>query len=105
MTTYQWKFLDLFAKDGKLAGVRYLITATEGSNNVQSEGNHTFSEGIVNLPFEQIKEENLIDWLEKDTTHNEVNAIKLNLQNQLKNLDISLKVDFPWLAGTFTPQV
>jgi hypothetical protein len=95
-----WKILEITAE---AKSIRYLISATDGVNTVSSEGNHTFSEGIVNLPFEQIKETNLIDWLQKDIIKDGVNPIKLNLENQLKNLETK-KVDLPWLAGTFTPQ-
>jgi hypothetical protein len=44
----------------------------------------------------------LIGWLESDTTKDDVNALKLNLEKQLKALETAKKVDFPWLANTFT---
>ena len=93
MITFQWKILDLFA-DCK--GVKYFVKATDGTNTVESEGNSYFAESTVNMPFEQIKESNLIDWIAKD-------AIKSNLEAQLKALDSDKKVEFPWLADTFTP--
>jgi hypothetical protein len=93
MFNYQWKILELFA-DCK--GVKYLASATDDKNTIQTEGNCYFQEGIVNLPFDQIKEQNLIDWIDKD-------AIKSNLEAQLKALESNKKVDFPWLADTFTP--
>ena len=97
---FTWKILELFAE---CKGVKYYISATDGKNIVETEGNHIFSDGIVNISFEQIKETNLIDWLNSDTTKDGVNAIKLNLQNQLKVLESEQKVSFPWLADTFTP--
>jgi hypothetical protein len=93
MTSYKWQILELFA-DCK--GVKYFVIATDGKNKVESEGNSYFADGIVNIPFEQIKESNLIDWIAKD-------AIKSNLEAQLKALDSDKKVEFPWLADTFTP--
>lgn len=97
---FTWKILSI---SDAAKSVQYLLSATDGTNTVETQGNHTFSDGIVNLPFEQIKEANLIDWLNQDTTQDDVNAIKLNLENQLKSLDSNKKVDFPWLAETFTP--
>ena len=88
-----WKILELFA-DCK--GVKYYVKATNGQNSVEHEGNFLFVEGTVNLPFEQIKEQNLIDWIDKD-------AIKSNLQTQLQAMDSDKKIEFPWLADTFTP--
>ena len=93
MTTFEWKILELFA-DCK--GVKYYVKATDGQNFVESEGNGYFAENAINIPFEQIKESNLIEWLFKDD-------IKSNLETQLKALDSDKKVEFPWLADTFTP--
>jgi hypothetical protein len=99
---FTWKILDLFANDDKLVGVRYLLSGTDNQVTVQSEGNHTFSDGIVNKSLAEIVESDIVQWLEKDTTNDDVNAIKLAVENQLNGLKTSEKVDFPWLAGTFT---
>jgi hypothetical protein len=94
MITYTWKILELFAES---KGVKYFVTANDGVNTVEHENNYTFPDGVVNLPFDQIKEQNLIDWLPKDD-------IKLILDNQLDALkNESKKIDFPWLADTFIP--
>jgi hypothetical protein len=99
---FTWKILELFANDNKLVAVRYLLSGTEGKITVQSEGKHNFSDGIANKNLNEIVESDILQWLEKDTTQDDVNAIKLAVENQLKNLQTSEKVDFPWLAGTFT---
>lgn len=93
MITYNWKILELFA-DCK--GVKYFASANNGKNTVETEGNYLYSEGVVNLPFDQIKEQNLIDWIDKE-------PVELNLQAQLQAMDSDTKVEFPWLADTFTP--
>ena len=90
---FEWKILELFAN---CKGVKYFVEATDGKNTIKNEGNYWFPEGTVNLPFEQIKESNLIDWISKD-------AIKSNLEAQLQIMDSDNKVEFPWLADTFTP--
>jgi len=102
MINYSWKILEIFSKNNLLISVKYLLSATD-QTTIESEGNHTFSEGIVNKPLDQIVESDIVQWLEKDTTKNDVNVIKLNLENQLKALESNKKVDFPWLADTFTP--
>jgi hypothetical protein len=90
---FTWKILELFA-DCK--GVKYFASATDDKNIVEAEGNCYFREGIVNLPFDQIKEQNLIDWIDKE-------PIELNLQAQLQAMDSDKTIKFPWLADTFTP--
>jgi len=99
---FTWKILELFANDNKLVAVRYMLSGTDGLITVQSEGNHTFSNGLVNKPLSEIVESDIFQWLEKDTTQENVNLIKLAIENQLKSLKTSEKIDFPWLAGTFT---
>jgi len=96
---FTWKILEIF---DQAKSVKYRLSATDGKNTLDTEGNHIFAVGTVNLPFLEIKEANLIDWLEKDTTCNDINLIKLNLEKQLKELENSQKVEFPWLANTFT---
>ncbi|CAB4179229.1 hypothetical protein UFOVP1022_51 [uncultured Caudovirales phage] len=102
MIEYTWKVLELFVNNDKLLSVRYLLTGTDGINTVESEGKHEFFNGTVNKSLENIIESDIIQWLEKDTTQNDVNPIKLAIENQLKSLETTQKVDFPWLIGTFT---
>ena len=102
MVTYKWEILQLFADNNELKSVQYLISGTDNEITVQSSGNHDFSPGVANKILSNIVESDIIQWLEKDTTKDEVNLIKLAIENQLKTLDGAKKVDFPWLAGTFT---
>lgn len=107
MIKYTWKFLELFASEDQLISVRYLIVGDDGQNSVASEGSLVFQSETVTKPLADIVESDLIQWAEKDTTVDGVNLIKSNLEDQLKSLAIKKtlaisKVDFPWLAGTFT---
>ena len=99
---YTWKFLELFANSEQLVSVTYLLSGTDGTNTVESKGKHTFSNGIVNKSLADIVESDLVQWLEKDTIQDDVNPIKLAIENQLKAIENAKKVDFPWLANTFT---
>ena len=91
---YTWKILELFAE---AKSVHYFVLATDGKITVEQEGNYVYPDGVVNLPLEQIKEFNLIDWIDKT-------AIELNLENQLNAINLNNKIEFPWLANTFTPE-
>jgi hypothetical protein len=99
MINYAWKFLEI---TDECKSVTYFLSATDGVNTVETQGHHVFNEGTVIVPFNQITEQNLIEWVTKDLTQNGVNPLKLNLENQLNALKNNTKVDFPWLAGTFT---
>jgi hypothetical protein len=99
---FTWKILELFANGDQLVAVRYLLSGTDGVNTVESEGRHNFELGTVNKKFDEIVELDIRNWIEKDTTKNDINPIKLAIENQLKALETAKKVDFPWLANTFT---
>ena len=102
---FTWKFLELFANSEQLVSVTYLLSGTDGTNTVESKGKHTFSNGIVNKSLADIVESDLVQWLEKDTIQDDVNPIKLAIENQLKAIENAKKVDFPWLANTFKVQI
>jgi uncharacterized Zn finger protein len=101
MTTYKWSILEVFG-DETITKVRYLLKAQDEANIVETEGEHTFIEGSVCKHLSEIKEEDLIRWVDQDTTKDEVNIIKLNLEKQLEALKTSKKIEFPWEANTFT---
>jgi hypothetical protein len=102
MTNFTWNFLELFANGDQLTSVRYLLSGEAEGVIVCSEGRHEFSEGVVNKVLAEIVESDLVQWIEKDTTIDEVNPIKLAIENQLNSLQKEKQVDLPWLAGTFT---
>ena len=101
MITYKWTILEILGNE-TITKVRYLLKAQDEQNTVETEGYHEFSEGLVWKPLSEIKESDLIGWIESDTTQGDVNVIKLNLENQLEALKTSKKMAFPWEAETFT---
>jgi hypothetical protein len=102
MITYKWTLLEIFADGKNIEKVRYLLKAQDESNTVETEGYHEFSEGIVRKSLSEIKESDLVGWLESDTFKDGVNPLKLNLEQQLEKLKTSKKIAFPWEAETFT---
>jgi len=102
MTNFQWKILETFGDESTITKVKYFVKAQDESNIVETEGYHFYFQGSVCKPLSEIKEEDLTRWLEQDTTQNEINIIKSNLEKQLEALKTSQKVNFPWEADTFT---
>ena len=101
MITYTWSILQTFGNEN-ITKVRFLLKAQDEQNTVETEGYHEYSEELVCKLLSEIKESDLIGWLETDTFKDGVNAIKLNLENQLKTLKTNNKMAFPWEAETFT---
>lgn len=102
MIQFNWSILETFGDESTITKVKYFVKAQDESNTVETEGYHSYLEGSVCKPLSEIKEEDLTRWLEQDTTQDEVNIIKLNLEKQLEALKTSQKVAFPWEADTFT---
>ena len=101
MITYKWSILEVFGSES-IDKVRYFLSAKDDQNTVETEGYHSFLDGTVIKPYADIKEEDLIRWIEQDTTKDEINPIKSNLEKQLKALKNSKKVNLPWDIDTFT---
>jgi hypothetical protein len=98
---YTWSILEIFG-DQMISKVRYLLKAQDEQNTVETEGEHTFLEGTITKLFAEIKEDDLTRWIEQDTTQDDLNIIKLNLEKQLEALKTSKKIEFPWENNTFT---
>jgi len=97
-----WKILELIANQEQLISVTYSLSESDDENTVETQGKHVFCEGTVNKPLSAIVESDILQWIEKDTTKDDLNPIKLNLLSQLEALKTNKKVDLPWLANTFT---
>jgi len=96
-----YKILDIIADGETVLGVRCLVSVSEGEFNVESETEHFFKKGTVNIPYADIKEYNLIDWAQSEIDEN--HPLRINLQNQLNALKNPINNKLPWLANTFTP--
>ena len=102
MINYVWKILEVTSINEVLTHARYCVTATDNIHSVESEGNYFFDEKQINIPFTDLKESNITQWIDNETTIDGVSKIKLNLDNQLAILNTSSKKDLPWLADTYT---
>lgn len=102
MIDYKWSILEVYLEKDKISKVKFLLSAQDEQNTVKTEGYHSFFDETVYKSYEETKEEDLIRWLDKDTTQDQVNIIKLNLEKQLESLKNSKKAELPWIASTFT---
>ena len=102
---YTWKLLEVTAENGLVTHAYYHVTATDGENTVETEVNHYFKKNEIKIPYEEIREKTILDWINDETTVNEVSSIKSRLDEQLSELKKTKTVGFPWLANTFTPNI
>jgi len=102
MTNFKWSILEIYQENEQISKVKFLLKAEDESNFVETEGYHSFSQGTVDKNYEETREEDLVRWVDQETTKDEVNIIKLNLEKQLESLKNSKKVELPWVANTFS---
>jgi len=94
---FNWKILEMYATDGIVHAVKYSVEY-EG---ITTEG--TWSPKVINakIPFENLNEGLVRDWIKQDLTIDGVNLVENNLAKQAAGLHN--KVQIPWRAPTFTP--
>jgi len=91
-----WKIIGIEQVNGLITEAHYYVSL----NGVETQGTHTFANPSLKTPFEEVKEQNIIDWIIQETTQDGINLIQSNLEKQLVQKE---KVDLPWVFKTFKP--
>ena len=99
---YKWKILEIFAKDTVITGCKYHLTGSEDELSVETEGNYYFNEPSEKVPFADVTEQMIADWLEKEAIFDGKNHIKLGVETQINALKTHKPIVAPWLSDTFT---
>lgn len=100
---FTWKILEIKVEGDKITSAKYFVSATDGQNIVETEGNHTFLGDTGTTPFDQVEHDQVVDWIKKETIENDQNSIELRLQKQLEVLKNQKSVTPPWVKPTFKP--
>jgi len=105
MNEYKWKILEITNDNGLVTHAKYLLSATDGENTVETEGNHFFKGTDIVIPYDKLYEQLIINWINDETTIDGVSNIKSRLDEQLASLKVQTTSGLPWLANTFTPNI
>ena len=105
MTVYQWKISEISAEDGIILHAKYHVTATDEDVSVETEGNWWFSDKIVKKPFDQVQEQDIAQWIEKESIQDGVSTIKSGLDKQIASLKNNNKSYLPWNPPVFKPTI
>jgi hypothetical protein len=99
---YTWKILEVSSEDGVILHAKYLLTGIEDETiKVETEGNWWFSDKTVKKPFDKVTESDIANWIEEESSQNNISSIKSNLENQVFNLKKIKKTSLPWKPSTF----
>lgn len=101
MTTFNWKIKQTLSSGNELISVHYLLTASDETHEVQSEG-HADVKGKIDVPYEDIRESTIFDCLARMYLQDEPNSLKCRLQEQLDYLKNEMSTEVPWKAQIFT---
>lgn len=104
MTIYKWKITDIQAEDGRITSAKYYVLAESDKLSVDTEGYWHF-EGPVSVPFEEVTEEMVIQWIEESSMRDGKCVIKSRLDEQLQALESRKPVAAPWMPQVFTPDL
>jgi putative intracellular protease/amidase len=100
---YKWQILELSAEDGLIIHAKYFVTATENDKKVETEGNWWFQNPTLKVPFDQVTEQMVADWIDAENVKDGVNLITARLAEQLKSLEKTVVP--PWKPQIFTPKL
>jgi hypothetical protein len=102
---YKWTITSISAIDGLITHAHYKCVLTDDDLLVETEGNWWFNEPKIKVPFEQVSEEMVSNWIEQEAVKDGVCHIKSRLEEQLKALEAQKPVLAPWLPQVFTPNI
>ena len=90
--TYEWKILEVKADDGLITEAKYFVS----SGLVSTEGYWKFKNPVMNKPFDEVTQQDIISWVDHESAH----AITDRLDEQAVTVE---KVDLPWMKNAFRP--
>ena len=102
MINYTWQILKIFSKNELITTVKYKLSGTNQIKIIETEGVYVFNDPVLNVPFLEVTEEMVIDWIEKETIVNGQSHIKSGIEKQFNALE-NVEVVAPWLPQVFTP--
>lgn len=101
-----WKILSIKAPDGQLiTQAHYLVQAAVGEQVVESEGNWSFVEPTLTVPFADVTEQMIVDWVKAQTMRDGANMIEARLAEQIAAMKADRETPLPWLPQVFTPEI
>ena len=98
---FKWKITDVHAKDGLITEAKYHVTLTDDDKSVETEGHWSFGDPVLTVPFEDVTENTVIGWIQKEAIQYGENIIESRLTEQLEALKTP-KVLPPWVPQVFT---
>ena len=102
MINYTWEIIKIFSKEDLITEIKYKLIGNNQIITIETEGTYLFNDPVLNVPFLEVTEEMVINWIEKETIVNGQSHIKSGIEKQFNDLK-NIEVVAPWLPQVFTP--
>ena len=102
MINYTWKILKIFSKNELITAIKYKLIGNNQDIIIESEGTYYFQDPVLILPFWDVTEVIVINWLETETMINGQSHIKSGIEKQFNDLE-NVEVVAPWLPQIYKP--
>ena len=99
---FEWQITEVQHDNDLITQAKYHVIATEDDLSVETEGYWTFDNPKMTIPFDQVTEEMIVSWIEKETMRDGDCIIKSRLKEQLNSLSRNQFVPPPWMPQTFS---
>lgn len=96
-----WKILAIKATEGLITQAKYQAVATEKDLEVATEGFWHFKSPKLTVPFDQVTEEMMVEWINAESEQ----AVEKRLKEQLKSLATQQTTPLPWMRQVFKPEI
>jgi len=96
-----WTILSILAENDVITSAKYHIKATDEVDVVETEGNWEFDKFTVNVPFAEVTEAMVVNWIKEGATVHGKNVIESRLEEQLASMKAK-SVAPPWKPPVFT---
>ena len=99
-----WKILGIKADGDLITQARYFVRAENKTAAVETEGNWFFREPKMTVPFDQVTEAMIVEWIKAETMIDGKNMIEARLAEQMVNVVEQEDRPLPWAPQVFTPK-
>lgn len=99
---FNWKILGIKSNGELITEARYFASAFDKDQTVETEGNWFFREPKLVVPFAEVTENMVIQWIKSEILQDGVNMIEKRLADQLEIKD--KETPLPWRPQVFTPE-
>lgn len=98
-----WKILGIKADGDLITQARYFARLENQFAAVETEGNWFFREPKMTVPFDQVTEAMIVEWIKAETMADGKNMIEARLAEQMVNVVKQQDRPLPWAPQVFTP--